>query len=395
MKLYELKNKIRDYNEELEDLRALIISSAENKDGEGVKRAKENIETIRLSRDTLVERLNEIEAEERAREKAKEEEKRNAVSNEELITRDLANFYRTIAKKQKISEGVRRNLFGDNTTQASGGENLLPTQLSTALIHKPFEKNPLREIMSVSNITGLELAKVAYTLDDDEFIKDGSNAKEGDLTAEKISFGRYKFKISARVSDTIMLGTDTNLVQYIQNALESGLAKKEKKQILGTNVSAGQEHMSLYHTNNGIKEIEVTDIYQGIKKALGDLKDEYLENTSIVMKRSDYYEMIEKLANTSVSLYGVQPNEVFGYPIIFSDMATKPIIGDFKKLHLNYENPITLKSDEQIQTGDTLFVLTAWADIRIIEKDAFRILKTPDVYSTTGINKNTKKSEGI
>lgn len=387
MKIYELKNKIRDYNEEMKDLSNKIVEYAENRDAEGVKRTQSEIEALKVSRNALTERLEEIESQERAKAERNEE-----MSNEDAIIRDTATFFRNIAAKKPVSKEIQRNLLGDNVS-ASGGENLLPTQLSNTLVHKPFDRNPLRQVMQMTNITGLEIPKVAFSISDDAFITDGASAKEGTLTGDKVSFGRYKFKISARVSDTIINGTDTNLVQYIQNVLSAGLAQKEKKQILGTSPESGTEHMNLYHSSNSIKEVEGEDLYTAIINALADLPEDYSANASIVMKKSDYYAIIRTLSNGNTNLYMAQPSQVFGYPVIFCDLAEKPVIGDFSYLHLNYENPITFKADEKIETGDVLFVLTAWADIRIIMADAFRIAKDTAVLSLA--TKAAKVKNGI
>src|SRR5699024_9672867 len=129
----------------------------------------------------------------------------------------------------------------------TGGDNFLPTNLQKELVHEPFARNQLREVASVSNIKGLELPKISYTLDDDAFIDDTQTAKELELTGDTIAFGRNKFKVKAKISDTVMHGSDIELVNYVDNALRSGLASKEKKDALSTTPVTGLEHMSFYN----------------------------------------------------------------------------------------------------------------------------------------------------
>lgn len=95
--------------------------------------------------------------------------------------------------------------------------------------------NPLRGNSTFTNITNLEVPKVEFSLDDDDFIKDGETAKELEASADTITFGRNKFKVFAQISETVLHGTNTNLVSTVETALESGLAAKEKKSSICNN----------------------------------------------------------------------------------------------------------------------------------------------------------------
>lgn len=101
--------------------------------------------------------------------------------------------------------------------------------MQTELVHEPFAKNQLREVAQVSAIKGLELPKIAYELDDDDFVLDEQTAKEMKLTGDTVTFGRFKSKVKVKISDTVIHGTDVELVDYVENALKSGLAAKEKR----------------------------------------------------------------------------------------------------------------------------------------------------------------------
>src|SRR5690606_31970159 len=151
-----------------------------------------------------------------------------------------------------------------------------------------------------------------------------------------VSFGRHKFKVYAGVSETVMNGTDTNLVQHVENALKSGVAAKEKKVAFATTPKTGEEHMSFYSTQNGIKKVSGENLYKAIKAAIADLHEDYRENAKIFMTFADYSEIIETLANGNATLYTAQPEQVLGKPVIFADGAVNPIVGDFSYSHFNY-----------------------------------------------------------
>ena len=156
-------------------------------------------------------------------------------------------------------------------TPSTGGEKFIPTTLAKELLHEPLDDNPLREIMKVTSIRGLETRKISYEIENLDFLKDGDTAKEIDLTGDTISFGRFKFKIMSRVSDTVMYGTDTELVKYIEDSLKSGLATKEKYCIFKT-TTPNEEHMNIYSSQNAIKEIEGETLFKAIINAERVLK---------------------------------------------------------------------------------------------------------------------------
>lgn len=287
-----------------------------------------------------------------------------------------AQFYRAALRRDQpaIREAMAKLgaiPTGDSTL--GYGENLLPTNLSRTLIHEPFDTNPMREIIRITSIAGLEVPKIAYTIDDDAFVNDKTNAKEMDLTASKVSFGRHKTKIYTAVSDTMMLSEDVGLVQYINNALASGLSAKEKKVMFAASPASGEETMSFYSTQNALKKIEAATMYDAIVGALSDLNDQFLGNAKLVMKRGDYLAMIKELANQSATLWGAKPEDVLGVPVVFCDAATTPILGDFNFAQLNYDPNTTFDSDKEILSGDSRFVLTAWFDFKILLSSAFRL----------------------
>ena len=284
-----------------------------------------------------------------------------------------AELIRATMKKEKVSQRVLNSL-GEGSGNGNG-ENLLPTTLMTELVTEPFAVNPLRGVSTMTNITNLEIPKLAFTLDDDDFLTSNSQtAKEMKLSASKIKFERKDFRVYADITDAVLRGSNVNLVGYVENALRSGMAKKEKK--LAFAVGTSNPETSFYNKTGSsydITAITKESKYLAIKAALADLEDDYADKAKIVMRRSDYFDIIEALANGNASLYQAQPESVLGAPVIFCDLATIPVVGDFSYSHFNYDLDATYESDKNIRTGITSFVLTGYLDHKIKMKSAFRL----------------------
>lgn len=250
--------------------------------------------------------------------------------------------------------------------------------MTTELLHEPFVKNPLREVSTFTSVTNLEIPKVEFHLDDDDFIADTEMAKELEVTGDVVSFGRHKFKVFAPVSETILAATDTNLVETVDAALRSGLAAKEKKVSFAVTPKPGEEHMSFYAKNGSvsvIKEVTGATMYAAIKAAIADLPEDFRENATIVMRYADYSDIVETLANGNATLYQAQPEQILGKKVEFCDLAVNPVVGDFRYSHFNYDPDIIYDRDKNVRTGIWDFVLTAWMDHQIKLKSAFRIAK--------------------
>lgn len=297
------------------------------------------------------------------------------LSKEEKVIKAKADLIRnTIAGRMQPREVL--NELGDGASLGNG-QKILPTTMMTELVVEPYAKNPLREVSKFTNITNLEVPKIAFTLENDDFLAaDNETAKEMKASASIITFERKKFKVFADVTETVLRGTDTNLVAHVENALKSGMARKEKKIAFAEGTNAADT--SFYNKTSGnydIKTIQKESLYLAIKAALADLEDEYADNAKVVMKKSDYFDMIEALANGNASLYQAQPETILGAPVIFCDLATVPVIGDFSYSQFNYDLDATYESDKNIKTGVTSFVLTAYLDHKILMKSAFRLAK--------------------
>lgn len=256
------------------------------------------------------------------------------------------------------------------------GSNFLPTHLSNDLLMEPLVDNPLRPFMTITDVTGLELPKLGFSTDDDAFLeKDGATAKEMKLKGDKVVFGNNKMMLKATVSETVLRSTPINVEGAVTAGLQSGQAAKELKVIFAQSPTGAEAAMSLYSTQNAIREVQGATMLDAIMNAYADLEDMYIPNARVVMTRMDYIAMIRDLANGSEALFGKKPEDIIGIPVIFCAKATQPVVGDFSFLHLNFNAAPLYDTDKDVSVGNRLFVLTHWYDIRVKMSAAFRRAK--------------------
>jgi HK97 family phage major capsid protein len=368
--ILELQQGVANIGEQITKVSDEIMEMATsaNPDMGKLKQKEDEKTSLEKRFDILESERVKVEAEQKAR---LEKQKFTDSEDPQQKTIDAkASLIRKTMAKESVPADVRQAL-GD--TDVTGGGKFLPSTLANELITEPIAKNPLRDISAVTNITNLELPRISFTLDDDDFISDMATAKEVKSKPETVEFGRHKFKVFADISETILLGTNTNLVQTVENYLKSGVAAKEKKVAFADTPKAGEEHMSFYSKKTDIKRVKGDDLYTAIKKAIADLHEDYRENSRIVMSYADYMDIIEVLANGSKDLYAAQPEQILGKPVTFTDAATTPIVGDFSYSHFNYDMNALYEMDKNIKTGMNSFVVTAWMDHQIKLSSAFRI----------------------
>lgn len=298
-----------------------------------------------------------------------------------------ADFYRaalTGGDVKKAYEGL--GAIPAATADLGYGENLLPTNVSSELITEPVEENSLRQVEPVSQITGLEEPRLLFTIEDADLadVTDQETAKEIGMEGDTVTYGRFKTKVTATIKDTVLHGTDTNLVATVEAALRSGIAIKEKMRAFAPASGAGayddkHKHMSFYAETvagtTDIKTVTGTDIIAAIINAWADLPETFASNAKCVMRKQDYYDAIRTLANSSNDLWGKKPEDVIGIPVVFNDRAVTPVIGDFRYSKQNYDIGTIFETDKDGKKGEYYFIVTAWGDHQIRLKSAFRLAK--------------------
>lgn len=325
--------------------------------------------------------------------------------NAEVVRAALDNRPADLSKFS--NEAVEGNFTIDGGTHMTRGDKLLPANMSNDLLYEPMAKNQFRELSRFTAIMNLELPKISFDVASGAgtagginnagagvpsfLTSDSETAKEIKSTAALIKFERNKFKVFCAIPETVYRGTDVNLMEVVNAALQSGFAKKEKgmvldKVVVAANTNNADAPVSFYTeigtgdyaaagNKKAIKEIEAKTLYEGIIDAICDLEEDYAQNAVVVMRKVDYFKMIKELVNQNATLFGAKPEEVLGVPVKFIDAATEPIVGDFKYSHYNYDLSMEYDSDKDILTGVRRFVVTAYVDHRITMKSAFRLIK--------------------
>ena len=352
----------------------------------------DEINEKKAHRDEMQSRYDLLKAEHDALEKKQLEDlvnqgnKAAGMTEKDAKVKVKANFYRDAISgvTGKTYEGL--GAIPAANADLGSGDKLLPTNLARELLVEPFEINPLRSIARITNITGLEEPKLGYTIEDADLadVTDKQTANEIALEGDSVVYSRLKAKVAAIIKDTVLHGTDTDVVAAVEGALRSALAKREKHfAFLSTTACASDtihKHMSFYNgtVSQGVATYEITALegetmYDAIVAALGDLADDYSVNASVVMKKSDYFAMINSLANSSENLFGSKPASILGYPVVFCDKATIPVVGDFSFYGINYDIGTLFETDKDAKKGEYYWVLTAWGDQKIRLKSAFRL----------------------
>ncbi len=328
-----------------------------------------------------LERANtEIDAFDKAAEAADKARHEQGIGKTELpenlrITQGYAALIRATMNKRPIGADIKDALLDDTST--TGGASFLPKTVSTQIIVEPLVKNPLRDHSTYTAIMNLEVPRLEFSLDDDDFIADGATAKEMKTKGSTVSFGRNKFKVFSEISETILNGSDVDLTSYVNRGLTSGLAAKEKKVAFTETPKTGEEHMSFYAESVKIKTIKSNTLFNAIRQAIADLDDDF--EPEVCMRKSDYLEVVDTLANGNATLYAAPPESILGVPVFFCNQAVKPIVGDFRYSHFNYGPDITYDRDKDVKTGMNVFVITAYFDHQIKLASAFRIAEVASV----------------
>lgn len=377
--LFELKQNLTTLGQQLQKIESelsqkAIDPSASMEDIQDLQKSKAD---IKARFDVIKEQHDTLEAEQKAKLAAQAQANTLGLGNEadpkQKQVKAKAELYRATVRKQSVPQEVFQ-VLGDNT--ATGGDKFLPKTVSSDILSEPLVKNPLREISTFTQITNLEVPKISFTLEDDDFIADTETAKELKATGTNVQFGRHKYKVFAGISETVLNGTNANLVGHVDGSLQSGVSAKEKKVAFAISPKTGEEHMSFYGA--GIKEVTASNLYKSIKASLADLHEDYRENAKIVMRYQDYSDIIELLANGNATLYTAQPEQILGKPVVFCDAAVNPVVGDFSYSHFNYDLNSLYETDKDVKTGVQAFVVTAWFDHQIKLKSAFRIAKVEE-----------------
>lgn len=373
--LFELQEKLATLSAAIQaDAEWLVAKAADpNVPMEDITAKEQHRAELESRKATLAKQAEMLEAQQRESVKTKD------VSPEQTIIKAKADFYRAVlngnvadAKKAYTALGA----IPASDADLGYGDRLLPTNMSNELIVEPVVENPMRAIVRLSNITGLEEPKLSFDLDDAyNDVTDKQTANEIAMEGDTVIYSRHKVKVRAKVSDTVIHGTNTNLVTEIENALRSGLAANEMSRMFAASPASGYEAMSFYSTANNITAVNGATKQKAIAAALADLPIAFRRNAKIVMSATDWFDMWGDNLNQSGMFFENRPLILFGKEVILVDDAVYPVVGDFSYARINYDIGATYDTDKDVDSGIYKFVLTAWYDIKLRLKSAFRLAK--------------------
>lgn len=379
MTLYALMEQLGEIDNQLETERsaAMELARTPGSDMEQVRAAQQRVRDLQERRDILDAERQRLEAQAQERLRRQSGGENPTMSFEEAA----GMFFRSVLTQDNRSlpqmAYEQLGLIPEGGEDQGNGSALVPKHLSNRLLLAPKVQNPLRGRMTVTQVTGLSVPKLDFSLGDDSFLtKDGETAKELSAAGDTVDFDRHKAHLIAKVSETLLRSSPLNIEAAVTSALDSAMASKELSVMFATAPKSGEEHMSFYQTgDNAVKTITGTNLIDTIIDAFGDLEDIYQDGAAVCMRRQDYYKAIREMANGAESLFGKKPDDVIGYPVIFCDRAVTPVVGDFSYLQENFDCPPWLDSGKDVKLGIRMMTETAVYDIKRLLNAAFRLVK--------------------
>jgi len=381
--LYELKEHLAMLGAQISEDATWIAEKAAKPETpmEDIDKRTAHRDDLQKRFDLLKAEHDKIEDEQRARVKAKAELMSDDEGDRKTAKAKLrGEFYRAVLDPESGDARKAYQMLGGIPALDADlgyGSKLLPSTMTNELITEPLVENPMRAIVRVSNITGLEEPKLLFDMDGVfDSITDKETAREVEMEGDLVVYGRNKVKVRARVSDTIVHGSALNISGEIDNALRSGLAANEMARMFAATPATDYAHMSFYSTVNAVKAVTAATKQEAIGKALADLNIAYRRNARIVMNATDWFDMWGQNLNQSGMFFENRPLTLFGKPVVLVDDAIDPVVGDFGYARINYDINATYDADKDVDGGIYKFVLTAWYDIKLRMKAAFRIAKS-------------------
>ena len=206
-------------------------------------------------------------------------ERDKAIENKAEVIRNVMNGNKDGASNAIKSLGGRYtvNALSTNSSTGNGGGSFIPKTTSADIITEPVYENDLRAHILVTSESNLEVPRLLFSCDDDEFVLDEDTAKEVKAKGDTVEFGRNKSKLKVNVSETVLLGSNANLVATVDSGLEGAAAYKEVKMMF-SKADDANKHMSFYEkelSEYTIKKVEGSSKYLAIKKAIADLPKMY------------------------------------------------------------------------------------------------------------------------
>ena len=289
-------------------------------------------------------------------------------------------YFKSAMTRQPLSQELRNELT--ITTGANPGNGLLPVEVSRSLIGDIYGEDKFLSAIMHTQIKGLRLPKVTTTpATDGVRSPDGTTlAGETTLADETINFGRFPGREKIVVPTAILGGTETDLDAFISARLQYDHRRNLRSRIFNASATGEMAHMSVYSKGAGNPALPVSggsDTLDAVQQAIAALPEGVRENAKVVMTYAQWMEMIKTLANGATALFGAPTKEMLGFEVITCDYvaAAGMLVGDLSAIHVNYDDPLRLKTDEDIDLDMTKIVIAYDYDIHVEDANRLRLAK--------------------
>lgn len=257
---------------------------------------------------------------------------------------------------------------------AGNGAYLLPKNVSDQIIRDIADDGSFLAEINVTSITGLQMPKVSTTDADGDDVEDGKDAPDAAMTASMILWGRYPYAKNVTVPNSLLGDTNVAIQSYIDTRHQEMMRDRLCKRIFAKAATGEYTHMSVYHADVGVKTVAGETMLGGIMAALADLPTRPQGTYKVALTMAQWMGMINTLANGAVALFSDPTRQIVGFTPVLCSYVDKPIVGDLKTIHLNYDSPITYEAERHAKARTTDFVLSCDYDIRVEQPELLRIV---------------------
>lgn len=289
----------------------------------------------------------------------------------------MGGLYRALLTGEQPDASVRAELSLPTTvtTGTATGGYLLPKNVSDRLIRDIVEDDSILDAITVTAVTGLELPKVSTEDVDDDDVDDATPAPDAKPTASMINFGRNPYAKCVPVPNSLLADTNTAIASYIDVRHTEMMRARMCKRLTATAPTGKYTHMSVYSPENAIKKASGETLLDGILAAISDLPTRPKGVYKVALSLKQWTSMIKALANGATSLFAAPSKEILGFEPVICGYVDKPIVGNLKTIHLNYDSGVVYESERHAKGRFTDFVLSTYYDIQIEQPELLRIVE--------------------
>lgn len=286
----------------------------------------------------------------------------------------LGGLYRALMVGGDVPAKIKNELSLPTTPAGSNGAYLLPKHVSDQLIADIAADTSILDAITVTQITGLSMPKIATTDAEGDDTDEGTAAVEATMTGGEIVFGRYPYRKSVTVPNSLLVDTNVALEAYITGKHTELMRARMCSRLFAATPAGNYIHMGVYRTTDAIKTATGDTLLAGIQAALADLPTMPQGVYKVALSMGDWMSLITLLANGATPLFAAPLREIIGFEPVICNYVTKPVVGDLSTIHLNYDTPIMYEAERKATMGTTSFVLSTHYDIQIEQPELLRVV---------------------